>query len=85
MTGVALVEVYDLGAGAESLSSTSDALHCADGRQRDDRRVHRARTQSKRVIIRAIGPELAQLNTAYQMCWLIRHWSCTMALGFDRL
>ena len=34
-------------------------------------------TEPKRVIIRAIGPEL--IGMAFPMHWLIRHWSCTMA------
>ena len=34
-------------------------------------------TESKRVIIRAIGPELTQYGVPNAS--LIRHWSCTMA------
>ena len=34
-------------------------------------------TEPKKVIVRAIGPELT--NMAFPMSWLIRHWNCTTA------
>ena len=37
-------------------------------------------TEPKRVILRAIGPELC-LHMGFPMHWLIRHWNCTMAQG----
>ena len=36
---------------------------------------------TKRLIIRAIGPEPVHLHITFPMQWLIRPWNCTMAAG----
>ena len=61
-TGVALVEVYNLAPIPVKFSATSVLALCADRGQRDDWRFHRPRLEPKRVIIRAIGPELGQFG-----------------------
>ena len=80
-TGVALVEVYDLSADASSILgniSTRSFVQTDDNVMIGGFIVEG--TQPKRVIIRAIGPELISLS-AFPMHWLIRHWSCTTAQG----
>ena len=39
-----------------------------------------AGTEPKRVIVRAIGPELTQYGVP-NVHWLIRHWNCTTRTG----
>ena len=63
-TGVGLVEVYDLNnpgtVPSSVLRNISSRSLVLDGRQRDDRRFHYPRSGTKRVIVRAIGPELTR-------------------------
>ena len=78
--GVALVEVYDLSPDSNSILgniSTRSFVQTDDNVMIGGFIVQG--TQPKRVIVRAIGPELTL--SAFPMHWLIRHWNCTMALG----
>ena len=80
MTGVALAEVYDLNADANSILGNISTRAFV---QTDDNVMIGGfivqGTQPKRVILRAIGPELCA-NMAFPMHWLIRRWSCMTAL-----
>ena len=80
--GVALVEVYDLSPDSNSILgniSTRSFVQTGDNVMIGGFIVQG--TQPKRVIVRAIGPELVRLNIIFPMHWLIRPWNCTMAQG----
>ena len=80
MTGVALVEVYDLSTDTASILgniSTRSFVQTGDNVMIGGFIVQG--TGAKRVIVRAIGPELVHLNIAFPMHWLIPPWNCTMA------
>ena len=80
MTGVALVEVYDLSPGIGSILgniSSRAFVETGDNVMIGGFIVQGA--QPKRVIVRAIGPELVHLHIMFPMHWLIRLWNCTMA------
>ena len=81
MTGVALVEVYDVSGDAASILgniSTRSFVQTADNVMIGGFIVQG--TGAKRVIIRAIGPELGAPPYNFPMHWLIRDWNCTMRL-----
>ena len=80
MTGVGLVEVYDLSADASSILgniSTRSFVQTDDNVMIGGFIVQG--TEPKKVIVRAIGPELVHLHIMFPMHWLIPPWNCTMA------
>ena len=79
LTGVALVEVYDLSPDTNSILgniSTRSFVQTGDNVMIGGFIVQG--TQPKRVIMRAIGPELS-LGMVFPMHWLIRPWNYTTA------
>ena len=84
MIGVALVEVYDLSPAPNSiLRNISTRSFVRTGNNVMIGGVIVQGTQSRRVIVRAIGPELTQFGVPNAL--LIRRWSCIMAPRFDCL
>ena len=80
--GVALVEAYDLSPDSNSTLgniSTRSFVQTGDNVMIGGFIVQG--TAAKRVILRAIGPELGGLHIIFPMHWLIPPWNCTMAQG----